>query len=93
MIIDRLFETLDERMRRWRNPGAKPRNKRDFRFHRSSAGDLTTPGDGNDKVALKKMLDERLNIALQIAAAMVYMHNHSIIFRDLKPVCGLHVLH
>lgn len=139
LIIDRLFETLKERINWWHDPtypGPKPviptasakKGKISSIVARSIKA-LPTPfktkasqeGVKVDEVVLEgdKVLDECLNVgkyvlflyyaardaylyhsydmhqhflicvdvptALQISAALTYLHSHSIVFRDLKP--------
>ena len=57
LIIDRLEETLEERMRRWRNPETRKNKK--VLFRRSSAADL----DGSEHYKANTM-DERLSIGM-----------------------------
>ena len=75
-------------MRRWRNPRKSTRKGISFSSLTSSAGS----GSGSLKQKLvdpsskqDQLLDEKLSIALQISAAMVHLHSHCIMFRDLKP--------
>jgi len=53
---------------------------------------ISSAGSGGSKQKLvdpsskqDQMLDEKLSVALQISAAMVHLHTHCIMFRDLKP--------
>lgn len=90
LIIDRLFETLDQRMRRWRHPNPRERRMRSFRRSITALPIVARTGNKeSSKVQAdknkNKMMDERLSVAFQISAAMVYLHKHSIMFRDLKP--------
>mmetsp|Transcript_45767 Transcript_45767/g.96048 ORF Transcript_45767/g.96048 Transcript_45767/m.96048 type:complete len:499 (+) Transcript_45767:286-1782(+) len=96
LIIDRLFETLDQRIRRWHHPSIKDRI-----MHTSSTisnsinpsikSSKTRSVGGDEVVELSsgrgrdELMDECLSVALQLSAAMVYLHSHSVIFRDLKP--------
>jgi serine/threonine protein kinase len=91
LIIDRLFETLDKRMIRWRSSSNSQRKKK----HNFSIRSLSSTSSSNrtrnkknklDDDQAETELDERLTIALQISAAMAHLHSHSIIFRDLKPM-------
>jgi len=47
--------------------------------------DPTIVGTGNPLNYQLPSLEERLDIALQIASGMQHLHNHGIVFRDLKP--------
>jgi len=135
LIMDRLFETLDQRMiRLWKrednildvnsdddddddddddvavdHPSKKGRKSSSSSFvvddgggggDRVRQGRVATAavvelqqqqrldvGDGQQQqLDLKnELMDEQLNIALQISAAVMYLHSNSIIFRDLKP--------
>ena len=71
LIIDRLNETLEQRIVKWK----KSTKRRSVDFFKSDA----TCG------AMDAMLSQQLEILLQIAAALVYLHEKKIIFRDLKP--------
>jgi len=77
LIIDRLFETLDERIKRWHPTSTSKRRMPNIMARRSTDPGIEVKGDG--------IMDECLSVALQLSAAMKYLHSHSIIFRDLKP--------
>lgn len=100
LVIDRLFDTLDSRMKRWRNT---PKHRRISSLKRS----FSNKGKevGKDEIMDTKLhtgmllvymcieectsLNDQqlllLFLAFQISAAISYLHSHSIIFRDLKP--------
>lgn len=83
LIIDRLDETLVDRIAKWKRGPQKGR----FDLLQSSVSYAV------NKTAKKKdpdsneneLLHEQLEVMLQIAAAIVYLHDKNIIFRDLKP--------
>mmetsp|Transcript_45766 Transcript_45766/g.96045 ORF Transcript_45766/g.96045 Transcript_45766/m.96045 type:complete len:499 (+) Transcript_45766:286-1782(+) len=96
LIIDRLFETLDQRIRRWHHPSIKERImhtkstiSNSINASRRSSIDRNAGGDevveaSSDRGRVE-LMDGCLSVALQLSAAMVYLHSHSVIFRDLKP--------
>ena len=73
ILVDRLVETLESRIDRWkREVDEQPSSL----FYRLSK-------EYKDKQ--KSMLHERLQVALDIAKVMGYLHSLRIAYRDLKP--------
>lgn len=95
LVIDRLFETLDKRIERWHRPGLseesnsnpakKSMSKKIFKVARIKV--LPTRNSKTKKSSRNEneLMDDVLCVALQISAAIEYLHSHSVIFRDLKP--------
>ncbi|KAL3801279.1 hypothetical protein HJC23_012679 [Cyclotella cryptica] len=83
LIIDRLDETLVDRIAKWKQG---PKKGRFDRLQSSVANAVSKAAKkkerGSDEVIL---LHQQLEVMLQIAAAIVYLHDKNIIFRDLKP--------
>ena len=73
LVIDRLVETLEDRLQRWRlQMDETPHSL----FHRMSK-------EFKDKQ--KSCLKERLQVAIDIASVMMYLHSLNVAYRDLKP--------
>lgn len=73
LVIDRLFGTLDDRIEAW-----KERQSKCSGLIYRATHDLR----GSKRRAL---LVERLRVALDLAKAVRYLHEHSVAYRDIKP--------
>jgi serine/threonine protein kinase len=73
IIIDRLCEILDHRMDKWRDQ-MKKNDKR-----------LLFGSSNKNKICLEQLLVERLTVAYDLAAAFCYLHEHKLVYRDIKP--------
>mmetsp|Transcript_22715 Transcript_22715/g.47651 ORF Transcript_22715/g.47651 Transcript_22715/m.47651 type:complete len:507 (-) Transcript_22715:158-1678(-) len=73
LIIDKLTETLDARIKRW---------KKSKKFVISSVKKKAGKSDGKEEDVFS---EDQVKVALQIAAAMIFLHSKKVIFRDLKP--------
>jgi hypothetical protein len=71
LILDRLYDTLSVRVRKW-----KKRSKQ-------SQGIMGSFKDRNGS-AKKQLFEERMKYGLDLAAAIAYIHKQMIIHRDLK---------
>ena len=77
LIIDRLDETLDQRIAKWKKGNKNKRGSFIHSFRRKDTAD--------SDISQNDLLPEQLDVLLQLAAAFVYLHEKNIIFRDLKP--------
>jgi len=79
ITIDRLRDTLEQRLQRWRE---EEEEKNHHHIHMPS---IFAHLSHEYKECKQSQLRERLLIALHIAQAVKYLHDKNIIFRDLKP--------
>jgi len=81
IVMDRLYDSLEQRLQQWdqRMRRANPGFRRFFR--RSS-------GRGLDKAAanpvVKELYKEKIQVAHDLADALVYVHKLHIVYRDIK---------
>eukprot|EP00538_Stauroneis_constricta_P002447 CAMPEP_0119572942 /NCGR_PEP_ID=MMETSP1352-20130426/44873_1 /TAXON_ID=265584 /ORGANISM="Stauroneis constricta, Strain CCMP1120" /LENGTH=481 /DNA_ID=CAMNT_0007622629 /DNA_START=183 /DNA_END=1628 /DNA_ORIENTATION=+ len=74
IIIDRLQSTLEQQISKWR-----------YEHEQEHANLLTRMMSSSYKQKQRQKLMEHLLPLLDIINAMIYLHSHQIIFRDLKP--------
>ena len=72
LILDRLTQTLTEKLVVWRKRHKECRGKWGGMF-------------GRDQTKLDRMLTDRLLLSFDIARAMQHIHKKNICYRDLKP--------
>jgi len=97
LIIDRLNETLDTRIKRWKKEKRKALSKngkkkretvvakglKTLATKRLSAEDISrqeSMANYNGEIS-----EDQVDVALQMASALMYLHGKNIMFRDLKP--------
>ena len=73
IILNRLDETLEERMVRWRSEADEVPSSLFYRLSRDY------------KEKQRALLRGRVQVALEISKVMEYLHGLNIVFRDLKP--------
>jgi serine/threonine protein kinase len=78
LLLDKLQSTLDIRMEQWNRQEDQLTNLGAVKklFHLSRM-----------KKRKKVFVNERLQVALDVASALEYLHEHRIIYRDLKVSC------
>ena len=101
IILDRLHETLADRIKRWKKQKNGPflvGNVRELGRKATELGRkaLTATMLGSEtsyvsgsltrsNSATSVVLEDQLDVGLQLASALAYLHEKNIIFRDLKP--------
>jgi serine/threonine protein kinase len=73
IVLDRLTESLDERMSLWRTA-----------FKKYSSRKMMPWAKQKNASKLEVLLEDRLKVLLEITSAMQYMHDRRIIYRDMK---------
>jgi serine/threonine protein kinase len=72
IVLDRLYDTLDVRIDKWKQTKKKAK------------GPLGIMGLGSNKEALKDLMMDRLLVAYDLSAAFRYLHENRLVYRDIK---------
>ena len=97
LIIDRLNETLDIRIKRWKKEKRKALSKngkkkketvvtkglKTLATKRLSAEDISRQESMANYNG--EISEDQVDVGLQISSALMYLHGKNIMFRDLKP--------
>jgi len=73
IILDRLGDTLEMRLSKWKKKDDKSRSV------------LAKVLGSGKKKKTNELLLERMVVAYDLSSALVHMHTHDIIYRDIKP--------
>jgi len=71
LILDKLEDTLDKRLKRWK------RN--------SDATECSRGLNASEEYSTNNDILSRIKVVHQVASALQYLHGNNIVFRDLKP--------
>lgn len=97
LIIDKLNETLDTRIKRWKKEKRKALSKngkkkketvvtkglKSLATKRLSAEDISRQESMANYNG--EISEDQVDVGLQISSALMYLHGKNIMFRDLKP--------
>lgn len=72
ILLDRLYDTLEARIPKWRVQSKKARSFKN-KIKKSSGGKLD------------ELMETKLSYAYDLAGAFEYLHKHKLVYRDLKP--------
>mmetsp|Transcript_1990 Transcript_1990/g.3642 ORF Transcript_1990/g.3642 Transcript_1990/m.3642 type:complete len:584 (-) Transcript_1990:176-1927(-) len=77
LVLEKLEETLTQRIHYWKRMGGCPSS--------SSPGSRRHRATSKGSLGLQPYFIEKLQFARDIASALAYIHSKSLLFRDLKP--------